>query len=563
MFTGRNILTGFPTELTMVVNFLNEKAAMAEFEFNDSVSYWEDNKDIIRPLGLQFDGANFYFAVALAYIAHLNDGSFTFIEGAHVRRWAWSLNTIAAFGGWAPVFMEKVMLSFSKNEEDIDGLMNTAAHTYGRTNYDNGLILMDKIPKYRVSIMAGLMENDYARYCKEFSPEKNSEEFANIFFQTYQLENGNMNDAFDKAIGFSSFSSSMAMAFFLKIYGCLDERRKNVCEAKVKELLSNRNTIEYVKPVTDWAYFLSEHTAFLEDCILMLVRGLGKVNSNFLSSVDNALALHHARKEFLAKLIICVAENLEPTDVLKLEKCLHCFSKNKEDFLNMVQSFILHSNGMYRIVGRTLWDEYYLDVSDFNANNLDETLQIRFIVSMLQDYGNPERRLPKLLPLLTEGSNKIRSVLMYFIQPYVDEYMGHVTHALDVLNIDCDEAKAIRAYVDKRGDYIKVRREMKELSPQYTSENVFREAVRQQNRHLQVQMKEAEASHKSTWKDFVTTVVLARGGGWRDESGHTQHLPLTTFSMPSRIMAESMSPKEQDEWWDQLMKDWNDTTGDN
>ena len=65
MFDGRNIRPGFPEELTIVVSFLNEKAAAGEFEFCDSMTYWEKNERIIRPLGMGHEGGGYYFAVAL------------------------------------------------------------------------------------------------------------------------------------------------------------------------------------------------------------------------------------------------------------------------------------------------------------------------------------------------------------------------------------------------------------------------------------------------------------------------------------------------------------------
>ena len=49
MFDGRNITSGLPDELVKVVDFLNEKASAGEFEFSDSVSYWENNEHIINP----------------------------------------------------------------------------------------------------------------------------------------------------------------------------------------------------------------------------------------------------------------------------------------------------------------------------------------------------------------------------------------------------------------------------------------------------------------------------------------------------------------------------------
>lgn len=74
-------------------------------------------------------------------------------------------------------------------------------------------------------------------------------------------------------------------------------------------------------------------------------------------------------------------------------------------------------------------------------------------------------------------------------------------------------------------------------------------------------MKEAKDNSHSIWKELANTVVLARGGGWRRQDGTTQKLPLIQFSTPAPIMNESLSPIEQQEWYNELIRDWNDTTG--
>lgn len=562
MFNGRNILPEFPNELIKVIEFLNSKANLGEFEFCDSISYWNDNEDVIQSLGLGIDGGKYYFAVSLAYIANLKNGNIIFSENDNVWRWAYSLHLISGISGWSPGFMKRVILSFEGKKDGIDDLMNIAIRNFGRANYNDGLSLIDELPQYHLSIMVGLMENNYARFCNEFPPNENPEEFVCIFIRTYQLGEECINDAFDNVMKLSLSSPSVLMEFFLKVHNNLDDNRNYQCETNIKRLLSYGNTAEYVDPIANWLFKSNELTTFIQDCVLMLIQGLGKENSSLLTKIDKALILHSDNNDFLGKLFVCVAENLEATDILRLKNCLNNLNKNKKEFLKMVLSFILHPKGMYRLTGRKLWDEYNLETSDFNAADLDETLQQVFIISMLQDYGNPEKRLPKLLPLLIGGSEKVRSVIMCFIQPYVDEYMGHVTKVIETLNIDCEEVQIIRTYVEERGNYIKQRKLVKELSPLYTCGNVFREAVRQENKHLRNLIKGVESKHESRMIDMFTTVMLARGGGWRDENGKTQHLPLTTFSVPSRMMLESMSPKEQDEWINELMKDWNDTTGD-
>lgn len=563
MFNGQNTLPGFPEDLTKVVNFLNEKAAHDEFTFSNSLSYWADHELIVDPLGLGINGDCLFFAVSLAYLANLNEGHIAFPEEINEWRWAWSLNLLAEYAEWPSTYMKSVMASFPCRSDGVENLMHNAAHTYGWKNYDNGLELMKLLPQYQDYIKAGLMENDFERYCTDFPPQDNNEEYANIFAQTFRIKEECFGKAFDITLGFPSFTSAAAMGFYLTIHSHLGNEKETVCENKIRELLEKGNTAKYVSPVTNWAFRLRRHLPFMEECILLLIKGLGKEDNSLLDAIDNAIAYKHDNVEFLTKLIICVAEHLEPTDVWKMKRCIHNLSKKQDIFLDLVLSFIIHPKGMFRLTGRRLWDDHHLEHFDFSAADLEEPLQCFFIISMLQDFGNPETRLPKVLPLLSTESTIVKKLLMSCLRPYVDEYMGHVISALEKLQIDGDEAMTIKKYVDDRANIINERREIKELSPSFIHDDVFREALRQQHEHMKEKMKEAESEHKPAWLNLMAQVVLARSGGWRETDGTYRHLPLTTFSIPSHMMLESMSPKEQKEWINLLFKDWNDTTRDN
>ena len=280
MFDGRNILPEFPDELIKVIEFLNNKANLGEFDFCDSISYWEDNEDIIQSLGLGIDGGKYYFAVSLAYIANLKNGNIIFSENDNVWRWAYSLHLISGISGWSPGFMKRVILSFEGKKDGIDDLINIAIRNFGRANYDDGLSLIDELPQYHLSVMVGLMENNYARFCNEFPPNENPEEFVCIFIRTYQLEEECINDAFDNVMKLSLSSPSVLMEFFLKVHNNLDDNRNYQCETNIKRLLSYGNTAEYVDPIANWLFKSNELTTFIQDCVLMLIQGLGKENSS-------------------------------------------------------------------------------------------------------------------------------------------------------------------------------------------------------------------------------------------------------------------------------------------
>lgn len=42
-----------------------------------------------------------------------------------------------------------------------------------------------------------------------------------------------------------------------------------------------------------------------------------------------------------------------------MKGCLSSFQKNSDDFLKFALSFIIHPKGIYRVVGRRLWDDYH------------------------------------------------------------------------------------------------------------------------------------------------------------------------------------------------------------
>lgn len=561
MFNGQNVLPNFPEGLSKVVNFLEEKASLGEFVFSDSFSEWESNEDVINPIGLGIDGDNYYFAVSLAYLAHLNNGHLIFPEKTHIWRWAWSLQLLAEVADWDAEYMERVIRSFLGIKGEVNGLMGGVAQTYARKDFDKGHALQGRLQELHTYISAGLMENDFTRYCDIFPPQVHQEEFTKAYCMACELQKDAHNKAFDKAMTFENFNSADAMVFLLKEHIILDGERKEVCAKRIRGILLSGSTSDYTTAVTNWVIGLRDDKAFAEEIVLMLIEGLGADSSEQLMKIDNAVGLRLKKTELLAKVLVKVAESVSPLAMLKMEHVLHRLNDDRKKFSELAVAFIIHPQGKYRVAGRRIWDEFHLESSDFNAVELSEMTQCAFVMSMLQDFGNPETRLPKILPLLKTRNAKIKKFVMGMLRPYTDDYMGHVVAELDKLKINNKEAKTIKAYVDGRWNVIKLRKEMKELSPAYTHGKEYREARRVETEYLQGRMKEAEKDHHALWKELASTVILARGGGWRMADGTTQKLPLIQFSMPARQLNESLSPREQENWLNDILKDWNDTTG--
>ena len=549
--------------MTKVVAFLNEKAAKGDFVFSDSLATWEANEDVTAPLGMSYKADRYYYAIALAHIATKNNGKIEIPKDANIWQLALSLTLLAEIASWKPLLFLAAIRAFEDKTDDIAYLLSEAAQVYAQQHFERGQELKESLQEYETSICAGLMDNDFERYCKEYPPAQNEELFTEAFCQTRSLDEKAAETAFNIATTFPYFESTAAMAFLMKEQRLLHGERKLECEDRILALLKEGNTAQYVTPFCNWVIRNEGERRFDEDAALLLIGGLGVDNHGLLKTIDNAVVLRDKEPEWLVKVLLKVAEVFSPSRILDMRRCLHRLNENQNLFIELVVLLVIHNNGEYRSIGRRLWDDYHLETSNFDAASLPETAQCAFAYSMLQDRGNPETRLPKVLPLVKSKHKQVKNFVIALLRPYTDDYMGHVVAALEKLKMKGKEAKMIKSYVDGRWRVIKERREMKELSPVYTYGRVYKEAQRAETEHLQSQMKEAEEKHHTAWKEFATTVMLARGGGWRNADGSTQKLSLIQFSMPARQLTQSLSPREQNDWISELLKDWNDTEGNN
>lgn len=335
----------------------------------------------------------------------------------------------------------------------------------------------------------------------------------------------------------------------------LNKKKQAVCKKRIKAILKSPST-NTIGVFCRWLFNQERLDSFVEDCILSVVGHLEKPSED-LPKLDGVLYYRLVNASLLNKIAILVSEKYGPKNVLLMEHCLSgLYRKNKDELIKLTLSFILHPKGKYRETGRDLWDNYHLESSDFDPLTLDENMQIVFAMFMLQDWGNPETRLPKVLSLFLSTSEKVKQALMTQMQEYTDNYMGHVTHAIDILGLDTKETRQIKQYVDERYQAIKCRRGLKELSPLYYCYDVYKEVLRTSKEFQLERMKDIEANSKPAWMDMFKKQTLARGGGWRFKDGKTQHLAKIEVSFPSKIMVQSMTPMEQEKWLTDLNKDW-------
>lgn len=558
MFNGRNRVAGLSDELDRTIAFLLEKESEGYFQYSSSVEDWENAAEFIEePLNLGWRSHELAAAVGLAYIACLNDGHIDFPENVHQWSFAHVMQSFIGYSNWDAGIVSNVVKSFDDREEDIHHFLGIAIRCYCQSYFDNGVLLLGHLEQFVPYIHAGLMTGDYDRFCDMFPPSDDHDLFVDAVLHTWHMPDEAICKAYDVSLSFDAFDSESDMAFLLLAYAKLDDPRVSGCKERILALL-RKDASKYVRPVCDWVFHINNSDSFAEECILELIAGLeGDSRETSLKIIDRSLSCYD-NIDFLIKVVFVVADTYGPMTVRQLDHVIFHLSEDKKVFQSLVLSFILHKKGLYRALGRCLWDDYYLKMSDFDPFSLSEKKQIAFIVNMLLDFGNPETRLPRIVPLFESTSQSVCEVLISSIKDYTDEYMGFVVNGINDAGIDNELTRAVKKYVEGRSSLIEKRRGLKELSTSYVQEHYYAEARRVEKAHLrQIMNKIREESTDSFLKNIGTT-VLARSGGWRDKKGDVNHLASIEYSCPARQMEHTMMPIRRNSWLNELMADYED-----
>ena len=558
VFNGRNRVAGLPDELDRTVAFLLEKESEGSFQYSSSVEDWESAaKFIEEPLNLGWRSHELAASVGLAYIACLNNGHIVFPEDVHQQRFAHAMQSFIGYSNWDAVVVSNVVKSFDDNEAGIHHFLGIAIRNYCQSYFDNGVLLLGHLEQFVPYIHAGLMTGDYDKFCDMFPPSDDHDLFVDAVLHTWHMPDEAICKAYDVSLSFDAFDSESDMAFLLLAYAKLDDTRVSGCKERILALV-RKDASKYVRPICDCVYHINNSDSFAEECILELIAGLeGDSRETSLKIIDRSLSCYD-NIDFLIKVVSEVADTYGPMTVRQLDHVIFHLSEDKKVFQSLVLAFILHKKGQYRALGRCLWDDYFLKMSDFDPFSLSEKEQIVFIDNMLLDFGNPETRLPRIVPLFESTSQSVCEVLISSIKDYTDEYMGFVLNGINDAGIDNELTRAVKKYVEGRSSLIEKRRGLKELSPSYVQEHYYAEARRVEKAHLrQIMNKIREESTDSFLKNIGTT-ILARSGGWRDKKGDVNHLASIEYSCPARQMEHAMMPIRRNSWLNELMADYED-----
>ena len=262
----------------------------------------------------------------------------------------------------------------------------------------------------------------------------------------------------------------------------------------------------------------------------------------------------------LQKVISFLAENEKL--LLLREKAVEAvefyLSDGRERVYEYAFSLIIDVNGYKRILGRDLWDSLNMGSCGFNILEKEERQQVLFVISMLHHYqGDVDNRLPKVLELFNSKYMSVRRALCEMLLPYSMNFFGVVKEYLKKLNLKESKEKELFVHfmnvTEKRFDYAA---KCKELRVEYMYPGLEDIAYEEVAKHLREVTKKAEEGHHYFFQDLCKNVLLGRGYGFRDSDGNVHTLQHFQYSKAAPMMTASMTPLEQREYIDMLIKNW-------
>lgn len=150
----------------------------------------------------------------------------------------------------------------------------------------------------------------------------------------------------------------------------------------------------------------------------------------------------------------CIDRIVESKSVKGCLKCIGFFAieySHRNDCTKLnecVLELIIDTNGYKRLIGRHLWDSLNLNDSDLDLLTNSEEFQMRFVLSILSDFDNPQKRLSKTLLFFNSDYSSVRMCLVKVLANYAYNYYGTVKKYIDqtVIN-ESDEYKQFSAFL--------------------------------------------------------------------------------------------------------------------
>ena len=220
---------------------------------------------------------------------------------------------------------------------------------------------------------------------------------------------------------------------------------------------------------------------------------------------------------------------------------------------------LIADNPYKRIMGRHFWDKFGVSRFDFQLLSCLENIQIRFVVSILQDVQSPQTRLPIAFSLFDSPCAEVRIALVASATLYLMNYIS-TTKQIFIQQQYCEseELHLFETLINSQEHWFQVHQDCKEFDSNYLYSTLYDLANREISRHLKAELAAAQKNAPPSFWDFVSNIQLGRGGGIRGENGSVH--PLSEFSCTIEVpmMLLSQTPLEEQYFTKHILADWSE-----
>ncbi len=228
-----------------------------------------------------------------------------------------------------------------------------------------------------------------------------------------------------------------------------------------------------------------------------------------------------------------------------------------QDSINgLIIELVISDCGGKRLLGRKLFDILKPSVEDMSILSMDEDSQVRFVISLTQDYNEPEHRGRHLCHIFNSDSAAVRAYLVKVIIDYTLNYFGLFKTIIEKGHFnESDELNLYKKLLSTFNERFDLANQCIEFSSENFFPHIFEIARRSEQEFIQEQLRKYESTHKSYMLELFKPLALGRGGGFR-RYGQVTPLAKISSSMLAPMMLASKTPLEQREYFRMLLKDW-------
>lgn len=228
-----------------------------------------------------------------------------------------------------------------------------------------------------------------------------------------------------------------------------------------------------------------------------------------------------------------------------------------QDSINgLIIELVISDCGGKRLLGRKLFDILKPSVEDMSILSMDEDSQVRFVISLTQDYSEPEHRGRHLCHIFNSDSAAVRAYLVKVIIDYTLNYFGLFKTIIEKGHFnESDELNLYKKLLSTFNERFDLANQCVEFYSENFFPHIFEIARRSEQEFIQEQLRKYESTHKSYMLELFKPVALGRGGGFRRD-GQVTPLAKISNSVLAPMMLASKTPLEQREYSQMLLKDW-------